>query len=256
MEILINKVINADCMEIFKNINDNSIDLIITDPPYGVNFEEGLYDDSTSAVFDNYGKWLEEMARILKKHSHLYLFVPTLQVEKWITEVKVHLRFNNLLALQVYQTNTSSSIKNNFTYDLQLIIYASKNKAKDFNKVKWIPTSSSWLKDKRNTNPQPFTYQYPSFINSNIVRANTKPNDRIKRLHPNEKNPQILRYWIEMSSLVKEIVLDPFSGSGTTGEAAWLADRQFILIEKNEQYFKIVKKRMKNLMKQKRLTEF
>ena len=50
----LNKVINADCMEIFKNINDNSIDLIITDPPYGVNFEEGLYDDSTSAVFDNY----------------------------------------------------------------------------------------------------------------------------------------------------------------------------------------------------------
>ncbi len=252
----LNKLICADCIEIFNSIPDNSIDLIITDPPYGVNFEEGLYNDSASVVFDDYGKWLEEMSRLLKNHSHIYLFVPTLQVEKWIAEVKDYFKFNNILALQVYQTNKSSSIKNNFTYDLQLVIYASKDKAKDFNKVKWIPTSSSWLKDKRNSNPQPYTYQYPSFINSKIVRANTKPNDKIKRLHPNEKNPQLIRFLIEMSSLPKEIVLDPFCGSGTTGEAAWLADRQFILIEKNAEYFKIVRERMKNLMMQKKLTEF
>ncbi|KKK57864.1 hypothetical protein LCGC14_3050190, partial [marine sediment metagenome] len=101
----LNKVICADCIEIFNSLPDNSIDLIITDPPYGVNFEEGLYNDSASVVFDDYGKWLEEMSRVLKIHSHIYLFVPTLQLEKWIVKVKNNFKFNNLLALQVYQTN-------------------------------------------------------------------------------------------------------------------------------------------------------
>jgi len=50
----INKVINADCMEILNLFPDNSIDLIITDPPYGVNFDDEFYDDSASNVFDNY----------------------------------------------------------------------------------------------------------------------------------------------------------------------------------------------------------
>ena len=252
----INKVINADCMEILNLFPDNSIDLIITDPPYGVNFDDEFYDDSASNVFDNYLEWLDEMSRVLKEHSHIYIFIPTLQIDKWIKEIRNFFNFNNVLALQVYQTNKASSIKNNFTFDLQLVIYASKNKAKKFNSVNWVPTSSSWLRDKRNPNPQPYTYQYPSFINSRIIRANTKPNEIIKRLHPNEKNQQLIKYWIEMSSDSNELVLDPFCGSGSTGEAARISNRRFILIEKNEEYFKRAEERMKKLMLQKKITEF
>lgn len=252
----LNKVIHADCLDILKSFPDDSIDLIITDPPYGVNFDDKFYDDSTSTVFDNYESWLFEISRVLKEHSHVYIFIPTLKLDRWILGVRKSLIFNNILASQVYQTNRASSIKNNFTFDLQLIIFASKNKAKKFNKVNWIPTSSSWLRDKRNPNPQPYTYQYPSFINSKIIRANTKPNEKIKRLHPNEKNPQLIKYWIEMSSMPNDIILDPFCGSGSTGEAAWLANRNFILIEKNQEYFKKAEERMSKLMTQKKLTEF
>ena len=252
----LNKVLHADCIEILKLFSNNSIDLIITDPPYGVNFEAEFYDDSSSTVFDNYELWLSEMSRILKEHSHIYIFIPSLHVDRWIKGVRKFFNFNNVLALQVFQTNRASSIKNNFAFDLQLVIYASKNKAKKFNKVNWIPTSSSWLKDKRNPNPQPYTHQYPSFINPKIARANTKPNEINKRLHPNEKNPYLIKYWIEMSSNIKEIILDPFCGSGSTGEAAWIVNRNFILIEKNQEYYKIAEERMKNLMVQKKLTEF
>jgi DNA modification methylase len=235
---------------------DNSIDLIITDPPYGVNFEDEYYDDSAATVFDNYKDWLAEMSRILVEHSHIYIFVPTLQIDKWIYEVRNFFNFNNIISLQVYQTNRASSIKNNFTFDLQLVIFASKGKARQFNKVNWIPTSSSWLRDKRNPDPQPYTHLYPSFINSKIIRANTKPNEKIKRLHQNEKNPNLIKYWIEMSSETNDIVLDPFCGSGSIGEAAWMSNRRFILIEKNEEYFKRAEERMKKLMKQKKITQF
>lgn len=256
LEKFLNKVINADCLDILKVFPDNSIDLIITDPPYGVNFEDENYDDSASTVFDNYNEWLAEMSRVLKMYSHIYIFVPSLQIDKWIHEVRKNFNFNNILALQVYQTNRTSSIRNNFSFDLQLVIFASKESSKKFNKVNWIPTSSSWLKDKRNPNPQPYTFQYPSFINSKIIRANTKPNEKIKRIHPNEKNPKLIKYWIEMSSDPGDLVLDPFCGSGSTGEAAWLSDRKFVLIEKNEEYFKRAEERMAKLMIQKKINEF
>jgi len=252
----INKVINSDCMDILQIFPDETIDLIITDPPYGVNFDNEFYDDSTSVVFEKYQEWLNEMSRVLKMNSHIYIFVPSLHIDKWIKGVRKSLNFNNVIALQVYQTNRTSSIKNNLTFDLQLVIFGSKDKAKDFNQVKWIPTSSSWLRDKRNTNPQLFTYQYPSFINSKIIRANTKPNETIKRIHPNEKNPKLIQYWIEMSSTSNSIILDPFCGSGSTGEAAWKSNRNFILIEKNTEYYKRAKERLKRIMLQKKITDY
>ena len=252
----VNEVLHADCVEILSKFPENSIDLIITDPPYGVDFDDKFYDDSNSTVFENNEVWIYNMSRVLKENSHLYIFIPTLQIERWITAIRKFLRFNNILALQVYQTNKASSIKNNFTFDLQLVIFASKSKAKRFNKVNWIPTSSSWLRDKRNKNPQPFTYQYPSFIKPKIARPNTKPNEMIKRIHPNEKNPQLIKFWIEMSSNPNEIVLDPFCGSGSTGVAAWLADRNFILIEKNLEYFSRARKRIINLFQQTKITDF
>jgi DNA modification methylase len=59
-----------------------------------------------------------------------------------------------------------------------------------------------------------------------------------------------------MSSDSNELVLDPFCGSGSTGKAAWISNRRFILIEKNEEYFKRAEERMKKLMLQKKITEF
>ena len=139
-------------------------------------------------------------------------------------------KFNNLIGTQVYQTNISSNIKNNFTFDLQLIIYASKGIPRKFNDVDWIPTSKSWLKDKRNPEPRLYTYQYPSYIDHRIERANTKPNKQYKRFHPNEKNPYLIRHWIEMSSEPDDILLDPFCGSASTAVAAWQTNRKFIMI--------------------------
>lgn len=252
----INKVIKGDCLEILEKFPENSIDLIITDPPYGVNFSEGKYDDSSEVVFNNYKKWLEELKRVLKVKHHIYFFVPTLEIDRWITAIKDVLNFNNLIATQVFQTNKTSNIKNNFTFDLQLIIFASKDKAKNFNDVDWIPTSNSWLRDKRNANPRKFTYQYPSFISSKIIRANVKPNKDYKLLHPNEKNPDLIKNFIKMSSNQFDIILDPFCGSASTAVAAWRSNRKFIMIEKDPEYFAIAKRRIINLTTQMKINQF
>jgi len=84
---------------LLQNIEDNSIDLIIIDPPYGVNFAGNKkYNDSKEYVFNNYENWLMEMYRVLKEKSHIYIFIPTLEADKWIKKVKEIFTFNNLLA--------------------------------------------------------------------------------------------------------------------------------------------------------------
>lgn len=252
MEQFYNKITFDDCLNVIKKLPNDSVDLIISDPPYGVDYD-GDYDDSENHVFAMIDTWLAEMARVLKPTCHCYLFVPVLELDRWISAVKKCLQFNNIIATQCYVTNSQASIKNNFTFDFQPIIFASKGKSKNFNEVDWIPTSEVWLKDKRNKNPKPFTYQYPSYIYHHICRSNTKPNAQIKRYHPNEKNPDFIENLIKMSSSMGDIVLDPFAGSGATAIAAWHSHRKFITIENNENYYKKTRERLHKIMSQTQL---
>jgi len=234
-------IYNSDCLDMFKNMGNNSVDLIITDPPYGVEFANNKeYDDSKETVFNQYELWLKEMHRVLKEESHIYIFIPTLEIDRWVSKVKEIFKFNNLLAFQTH--NTNRYLKNNFGFDLQLVIYASKGKAKRLNKVDWIPTSESWLKDKRNKVKNPYTYKYPSFIK--YIKANEKNNAFKKSFHGNIKNLELIKKFILLSSNENDLIIDPFLGSGTTAIAAKQTNRKFIGSEKNEKFFKLIIERL------------
>ncbi len=230
---------NKDFLD--NNLNNNSIDLIITDPPFGVDLKnKDQFDDSKNYVFNNIGSWISEIKRVLKDNSHCYIYVPTLELDKWIVEVKKQLILKNILAISIYTTN--KYVKNNFSFDLQLIIYASKGKAKILNKVDWVPTSQSWLNDKRNKNPHPFTYQYTSFIKD--YRANVKSNKQRKLFHVCEKNTLLIEKLILLSSNENDIVLDPFAGSGSTLVSAKKLNRGFVGYENNYETYLIAKNRI------------
>lgn len=235
---LLNTVTHDECVRGMAQLPDACVDVVITDPPYGVDYADDHYDDRASTVFTLYLTWLQEIARVLKDGSHCYIFVPTLELDKWIGGVKQVLTFNNVIATQVYITNNGASIHNNFTFDFQPVIFASKGKARDFNQVNWIPMSDDWKRDSRNIDRRrQWTYQYPSFLDMRIARSNTKPNGFVKRIHPNEKNPDLIAKWIAMSTQPNAIVLDPFCGSGSTSIAAIQTQRQFITFEQNAEYY-------------------
>lgn len=242
----LNKVHQGDCLEIMKKIDNNSIDIIVTDPPWGVNFKNSkFYEDSKDHVLDIQEIWLTEMYRVLKDGCHLYLFIPTLEIDSWVYNVKKIFNFKNIIANQVYVNNRHN--KDNFGWDLQLILFASKDKAKRFNKVDWIPASDSWVKDKRNDKPKEFTYKYPSFISNKIIRSNYKNGSVRKRLHPNEKNHELIEKFILMSSNEGDIVLEPFAGSFSTCLAAQNTKRKWIGIELNKEYCEMGEIRLKSI---------
>ena len=112
--------------------------------------------------------------------------------------------FKNIVATKSY-TNGNPAAKNNFGFEFQPVIVLSKGQGKPFNDVDFIPTSESWFKDKRNKNPRRYTYNYPNFIDSNISFATVKR--ATKNLHPNEKNVELLKFFVELLTDVGETVL-------------------------------------------------
>lgn len=230
-----NKIIFGDFMEKTKDLPEWFFDMCLTDVPYGVNFKWWNYDDSKEYVFSNYIQWLERIYFLIKEWSHAYIFVPTLEIEKWVEGVKkVWFNFNNMLATRTYTTNRY--IKNNFKFDLQLVLYLSKWKAKRLNQVDWIKTSESWKKDKRNQSPKEYTYHYPSFVMEGF--SNVKWNSKTKNIHWNEKNIDFCKSLIQLWSNKGELVFDPFAGSWTTAIASYLTDRKFFVYEKSEVNYK------------------
>jgi len=236
----LNKVYHWDCLDIMKNMKDGSIDMILTDVPYWVDFKGG-YDDSKDYVFSNHIKRLSEMRRVLKDTSHCYIFIPSLEIDRRVSGVKeVGFVLKNLLTTRTYTTNRY--LKDNFKFDTQIILYLSKGKAKRLNKVDWVKTSESWFNDKRNPNPKEYTYSYPSFIREYFW--NQKPNKQTKNSHWNEKNVKLCETLIKLSSFEWDVVLDPFLWSWTTAVAARNTWRDFIGIEKEIKYVEAANNRL------------
>ena len=245
MEDKLNKIIQADCIDYLKNLHDGCVDCIISDPPYGVNFKNDFYNDNADFVKTESKKWLRELYRVLKEGSHCYLFTGTKSLNLWLTNIEESgFEFKNIINVPAYCNG--QYLKNNFYFRTEHILFLSKGKSKNFNKVDFIPTSEAWLNDKRNAKKQEYTYSYPNFWNFIFVneKASTK-----KLLHPNQKNSKLLEIFVKLSANEGDIVLDCFSGSGSLAQACIETGRNFLCCEKDEKYVEIANQRIKNITK-------
>lgn len=220
------KLYKGDCLEVMKDIPDESIDLIVTDPPYrtisgGHNTPKWISGYGNSVLYKNDGKifehndikhhdWLKESYRVLKKGSHIYIMTNLLNLFtlKEIAE-DIGFKLHNLLVWEKNTCNANRWYMKNCEY----VLFMRKGKAKSIN------NASSKTVHKYN----------------NIVG---------NKLHPTEKPIELMKLYIENSSNENDMVLDPFMGSGSTGIASKLLNRNFIGIELDDNYFEIAKKRI------------
>lgn len=239
---------NGDCLEIMKEIDDKSIDLVLIDPPYGVDFDGG-FDDSKEYVKELMDNFSVVLRNKLKDDAHIYIFVPTKEIKMFLDSFRSY-NLMNILSTRTYTNSTYS--KNNYNFNNQLILFYTKFQGpkfhKELNKVDFIKTSNSWLKDKRNKNPKEFTYNYPSIFPDDIF-SNEKANAKRKNMHPCQKNVKLEEILIKLSSKENDVVLDAFMGSGSTGIACINTNRKFYGIEKDEHYFDVAKNRIEEHLK-------
>jgi DNA modification methylase len=219
-----NNIQNMDAVAFLKSLPPHSVDCIISDPPWGVDFVSsevsgaGNFDDSSEYVKGLAFNCCREFARVLKPGGHVYIICAQYDYW-WKMYLSQFLHFNNVIGCMAY---TKPPYAGCFDYSLQCVYFASNGFPHSFNV---LPNS---LKSLR-----------PDIV-SNLKRF------RSDSLHACMKNEKMLRDFVLWSCPVGGIVLDPFLGSGVIISAANSCNRFVWGSELSSDYYsKIVEKYLK-----------
>ena len=232
---------HGDCLEKMKDIPDKSVDMILTDPPYG----------TTACKWDIIipfePMWIE-LKRIIKDSGAICLFgsepfsshlrLSNIKAFKydWIWKKDKATGFLNAKKQPMRQTeNISVFYSSQCTYNPQLRSKDPKN-IRPVNRIR-RNTLVYGVMSKVIARTVPTSMGYPQ----NILEFNSL---RAKWIQPTQKPVPLLEYLIKTYTLEGEVVLDFTMGSGSTGVACKNLNRSFIGIEKDEEYFKIAKTRI------------
>ena len=226
---------NSDAIELLSSIQSNSIDLIVTDPPYpvigggsNVNDEvgrpRGILKKNDGKIFKHnnlhISKWINEFYRILKDDTHLYIMINFLNIEEYMREIRAAgFDIHSLLMWQKNNVTPSRWYMKNGEY----VIFARKGKAKSIN-----------------NNGSKMIHGFPN---------------PTKKIHPTEKPVELIQMYIENSSNEGDIVLDPFMGGGSCPVACVRTNRHFIGSEIDKAYYQTIKERLEKEVERKKNIE-
>ena len=226
---------HGDCRQFLKDIKTNSIDLILCDPPFGIEFDDkdrnkaysttyGDFQDSANAVIELLVSIMGDLYRVMKPGGHMYLFYGT----------------------QHYALVTQAIDRRFYEYDEK-----TKKGKKFYSNIPLL-----WIKSsQQNMSPYTrFSCNYESFIfcwkpgapiheltKPHNATFHYEPNKKGDRHHPAQKPHELYSDLISLSSHEGELVLDPFMGSGISLKTALEMNRRIIGIEQHDEWFELAK---------------
>lgn len=234
----------GDSIEWMKTVNDESIDMVFADPPY--NIKKADWDDfgSQERYIEWSMRWIEQASRILKPTGSLYVC----GFSEILADLKhPSMRYFSSCRWLVWFYRNKANLGKDWGRSHESILHLRK---KDFGHINYddvrIPYGKHTLKYP--DHPQADSSQYGrkgSHWTPNPLGA--KPKDVVeipttcngmneKTPHPTQKPEELLRKLILASSSEGDLVLDPFSGSGTTAVVASQLHRQWLACDENPEY--------------------
>jgi len=227
-ELPVNQIIHGDCLEGMDKLPTGIASLVITDPPFGIDYESRLRaetfgkiegDDRNNPVIS----WaFARCYYLLKDNSHFYTFtrwdcLPRFKhlLEHWNFEVK-----NCIVGKRA--AHSCGDLNYSFSPSYEMILFAQKGQRK-FNE-----TTIKRLGDGKG-----FVRRFDDMIDWLPVNEPSKN----LMIHPTQKSLELIEFFMLLSSNVGDIVIDPFSGSGITAIAAWDLKRKFICYEADETHY-------------------
>ena len=211
----------GDCLDIMKGVPENSIDFVLTDPPYLINYKTNYRKDKTHRFCkpiqnDNNNQLIKDVIGLiynkLKNNKAFYCFSSWKTVDFFKQQIEKYFNLKNII-IWVKNNWTAGDLKAQYGQMYELIFYANKGRA--FIKGKRI--SDVWFFDRVAGKQQ---------------------------VHQNQKPLKLLEFILEKHSRSFDLVLDPFIGSGTTAVACEQLNRRWVGIEINPEYCEIAKQRI------------
>jgi len=220
----------GDCLELMKDIPDDTGDAVITDPPYNISRENHFSSMGRSGI--DFGEWdkgfdqvsyLSEVFRVLKKGGTAVIFNSQQNVGLLNDYADEH----DLLFKDVIYWIKSNPMPRN--RDRRYITSVE-------NAVTIVKKGKKWTFNRQRSNYENGLFKYPSVSSK-------------ERIHPTQKPVQLMEDLVRIHSNENDVILDPFLGSGSTGIACVNTNRSFIGMEVNEEYFNKAKNRIEQAKK-------
>lgn len=206
----------GDCLEIMKQIPDESVDISFTSPPYNRkrNDKYQNYDDTINDYYAFLCNFTNELFRTTKKYIFVNLqtnYYNRADIYKYIG--KYADKIQNIIIWE--KTNPMPASGNNITNAVEYFIVLGNNSLK---------SNTTYTKN----------------------HISTSVNSKMSKIHKAVMKQDVCDWFIEKFTKENDVVLDPFMGLGTTGISCKKMNRNFIGIELDEHYFDIAKNRIES----------
>lgn len=216
-------IINADCLTVLRQMDAGSVDMVITDPPYGVDYQ------STRAAKENrkdkiagdkrpFIWWIYDAYRVLKEGGGVLCFSRWDVQQTFIDALKIAGFSVKSVIVWDRVHHGMGNLKGSFAPRYDTCIFAAKGR-----------------------------YILPNGRPDDVIQCQRLNGAEL--LHPNEKPAALMRQLVEATTKPGALVLDPFAGSGSTLAAAALTGRQYIGVEIDPEYCRIAQKKVQDALK-------
>jgi site-specific DNA-methyltransferase (adenine-specific) len=249
------KLFHDDCINVLKNLPENSVDMIFADPPYflsngGISCKAGKMVSVNKANWDKSNgmdkdfefthNWVNACRKVLKDNGTIWVS-GTMHNIYQVGYALQKYKFKLLNEISWFKPNAPPNLScRYFAHTHETVLWARKNEKTPhvFN----YKLMKEW-EDKIT----PKGKQMRSIWHIPLTPIKEKKHGK----HPTQKPIELLKRIIISSTHENSVILDPFNGSGTTGVVARMLNRHFIGIDKEEEFLKITIKRIKSLKNKK-----
>ena len=224
-----NKIYCGDCIQLMWELDKNSIDIIIADPPYNVSRENNFQTmGSACRQWMDFGEWdkwfdqterLKSLPRILKENANVIIF------NSWenLGLIKNACNENNIFIKRCLVLNKSNPAPFNrdrmFVNDVEFAL-------------RWVYNSKG--------KPSKWTFNRKNPVEKCVINTTVQSS----KLHPTMKDIKVIEYLVELLSNEWDLVLDPFIWSWTTALACIKLNRNYVWFEIDERYVKTAEERI------------
>jgi len=242
-----------DCITVLNSLPEKSVDMIFADPPYflsnggiscragkmvSVNKAEWDKSNGTEKDFEFTCNWIRACRRILKDNGTIWIS-GTMHNIYQVGFALQKFEYKILNEIAWYKPNAPPNLScKYFVHSHETVLWARKNKT--------IPHHFNYEEMRKwDDKFSPSGKQMRSIWNIPLTPLAEKNHGK----HPTQKPIELLKRIILASTTKNAVVLDPFNGSGTTGIVASMLNRSYIGIDKDENFLKLTKLRLKSIQK-------
>lgn len=253
MDGLSNQLYCMDCMELFPQLPDSCVSMILTDPPYGIRYQNNFTQCQHPYIAGDdgidYERFARESYRILQENAHAYFFTRFDCYPYHYNCLKqAGFSVKNCLVVEKGTVGGIGDLQGSYANNAEWILFCQKGR-RVFNHTTLLQNrkkegmrfhAGRELSKKYKTRFPAcwFGEEYPKATYNSVWQK------QHQIYHPTIKNAEFLSWLIQISSQPGELVFDGFMGTGSTAVAAIACDRSYLGAEISHEYYEMAQRRI------------